>query len=191
MAHNQTQNPPHGVLMNSRILQLMGQVDEQSVHGLINSILLWNQEDSLSEATTKNFQRKPISLYISSGGGYVLDGLALINTIRTSVTPVHAYCVGHAMSMAFVILISCHKRFGYKYSTFMYHQVSSMTHGMLESMKEQMAVTSRLQGIIDEIVLERTKIDRMKIKGVNSKKIDWYVSSMEAKKYKIIDEIIY
>ncbi len=177
-------------ISNNRILQLGSEVNDSTVNGLISSILTWNQEDVEKEETVKDFKRKPINLYISSYGGECYAGLALINAIKTSVTPVHAYCIGHAMSMAFVILCACHKRFGYKYSTFMYHQVSSWAHGKLLDMKEDIVTSQRLQDLIDEVILAHTGIDKKKIKEVNQKKFDWYLSVEEAKKIGIIDKII-
>lgn len=180
------QHPGHG----PRILQLGSDVDEDSVNSLITSILYWNQEDSEKEQQILNYNRKPIQLYISSFGGSIYAGLSLVNVIRTSKTPILSFCIGHAMSMAFIIMISCHRRYGYKNSTFMYHEISCMQHGKLHDIKENVKIMDKLQKVLDEIVIGHTKIDKKKLTEINNKKTDWYMSSVEAKKFCAIDEII-
>lgn len=178
------------ILMAPRILQLGSNVDESSVNGLIAAILCWNQEDFEMEQKIVNYARKPIQLYVSSFGGSVYSGFALVNVIRTSKTPVFAFCIGHAMSMAFIIMISCHRRYGYKNSTFMYHEISCMQHGKLHDIKENIKVLNKLQKDLDEIVINTTKINKKLLDEVNLKKTDWYMNSKEAKKLLVIDEII-
>lgn len=53
--------------------------------------------------------KKPITLYINSPGGSVVDGMAIYDTIRNIKPAVHAVVCGMAASMGAVILSGCEK----------------------------------------------------------------------------------
>lgn len=53
--------------------------------------------------------KKPITLYINSPGGSVVDGMAIYDTIRHIKPAVHAVVCGMAASMGAVILSGCEK----------------------------------------------------------------------------------
>ena len=70
------------------------------------------------------------------------------------------------MSCGFMILICGHKRFGYKHSTPLYHQVSTGFLGKVKDMEESLAETKRLQAKIEDITLDRTAISKKRLKEV-------------------------
>lgn len=133
---------------------------------------------------------KPIKIYIDSYGGYVYQILGLISVMETSKTSIHTICTGTAMSCGFVMLISGHKRFAYKHSTMMYHQVSALKYGKMKDLEESVFESKRLQKKIEELTLEKTKITEKLLKKNYKKKQDWYMTSKEAKKLGVIDEIL-
>jgi ATP-dependent Clp protease protease subunit len=94
------------------------------------------------------------------------------------------------MSCGFMILISGHKRFAYKLSTPLYHQVSTTKSGTLKEIEEEIIETKRLQETIEEITLERTKITKKKLKEIYDGKIDWFMSAKEAVELGVVDEIL-
>ena len=51
----------------------------------------------------------PITLYINSPGGSVVDGMGIYDTIQRIKAPVHAVVCGMAASMGAVILSGCEK----------------------------------------------------------------------------------
>ena len=110
--------------------------------------------------------------------------------MEKSETPIHTIVTGAAMSCGFMILISGHKRFGYKLSTPLYHQVSTGFYGKIKDMEERLQETKRLQKLIEDITLERTNISKKKLADVLKNKVDWYMSAEEAVKLGVIDEII-
>ena len=136
------------------------------------------------------YSPNPIKIYIDSYGGQVYQGLGLINVIKNCTTPVHTIVTGCAMSCGLLISISGHKRFGYKHSTFMHHQVSSCKWGVLKDIEEDIVEVKRLQTIIEKHVLEKTKITKEQLKQNYEKKKDWYMTSVQALKFGIIDELI-
>lgn len=103
-------------LVMERILFLNGEVNADTTDTLIAQLLFLDSIDN-----------RPITLYISSGGGDCYSGLALLSTMKIIKSPVHTVVLGLAASMAAVIA-SCGEK-GHRlclpYSRFMIHQPSS------------------------------------------------------------------
>ena len=165
----------------SNILYLAEQDQENNVDEIIKSILEINESNKSSS---------PIKLYINSYGGDVYPFLGLIDVILTSKTPVYTYTLGAAMSCALLVALAGHKRFAYKHSTFMYHQISLGEWDVAKNLEEDLIETKRLHKLIEEMVLNKTTITKEQIEDVHNHKRDWYINSEEALKYKIIDQII-
>jgi len=178
----------------TRNLFLSDQVSQESMLKLTEEIIKINEDDNFIKKQYRvydvEYVPKPINLYIDSYGGSVYQIFGLIGIIEKSQTPIWTYATGAAMSCGFLLLISGHKRFAYKYSTPLYHQVSSWTIGKLEDMKADLKETKRLQVMIDNIVVSKTKLTKKKLKEVNKLKIDWFMTAHEALELGVIDEII-
>lgn len=65
-----------------------------------------------------------ISIKLNSGGGNVLDGFAIIDSILNSKVPVHTYNVGISASIASLIFLAGHKRIMNDYAVLMIHNPS-------------------------------------------------------------------
>lgn len=86
-------------LLSERIVWLGGEVDSDSSNLLVQQLTYLAKDDA----------KKPITLYINSPGGSIVDGMAVYDTIRRSPCPVHAVVSGMAASMGAVILSGCTK----------------------------------------------------------------------------------
>ena len=86
-------------LLSERIVWLGGEVDSDSSNLLVQQLTYLAKEDA----------KKPITLFINSPGGSIVDGMAVYDTIRRSSCPVHAVVSGMAASMGAVILSGCTK----------------------------------------------------------------------------------
>jgi ATP-dependent Clp protease, protease subunit len=173
-----------------RELYLFGNVGNDSMKGLVEQIIKINIHDDKQQKKLKEYKRKPITLFISSGGGSVYAGLSLISVIESSVTQVITRCDGFAMSMGFMIFISGHERVMSKHATLMFHDISTFQHGKLEELKEDIEQLKRLMEHMKTIVLDKTSILKEQLEGHLEKKSDWYIMSREAKKLKICDKVI-
>jgi ATP-dependent Clp endopeptidase proteolytic subunit ClpP len=100
-----------------RILYLDGEVDDDVLHTLILQIAKINGEDFGKPVQ----ERIPITLIINSGGGNAIIGMALVNTIQNSTTPVIGVCLGLCASMAFGVYAVCHTRVSVPDAVFMVH----------------------------------------------------------------------
>jgi ATP-dependent Clp protease protease subunit len=89
-----------------------------------------------------------------------------------------------------MILICGDKRFGYRHSTPLYHQVSLGFYGKVKDMEERLEEGKRLQKKIEEITLDRTRIPKKKLKDILKNKIDWHMTADEALELGVIDGII-
>jgi Protease subunit of ATP-dependent Clp proteases len=176
--------------MERRFLTLSGDITEENVAKVSRTILEYNMMDDEQENEKKNYERSPIKLIINSYGGNAYDGLGLGELISKSKTPVHTICIGEAMSSAFMIFICGHKRFCYENTTFLYHQLIQRVSGNIEKIERILKEDKRMMDIVYKIVLSKTKLTKEQLDENFEKKIDWYISSEEALKYGIVDEIM-
>lgn len=177
-----------------RSLFFTEQVDQATIATVTKKIIEINDDDTmLSEQASLigfNYEPKPIKLYIDSFGGSIYQCMSLISVMENSSVPVHTICMGAAMSAGFIILISGHRRFAYKYSTPLYHQASTIHYGTIKTIEEDVLETKRLQKLIEKITLEKTRITKERLKEVYEKKLDWYMTAEEALKLSVVDEIL-
>jgi ATP-dependent Clp protease protease subunit len=167
----------------SRILTL-GNIDSESINEIIQLIYDINDEDA------KKTQVEPIKLIINSFGGEVYSGLALIDVIDNSLTPVYTICHGSAMSMALIIYAAGHQRIASKYATFMYHEAGYPTEGKVVHHKQELKEVERIDSICDDYLLSKTKFTRKILKGVKDRQKEWYFDTELAHKYGLVDEIL-
>ncbi|MNS95203.1 ATP-dependent Clp protease proteolytic subunit [compost metagenome] len=165
-------------------------VEQSSASQLLDLIIRVNEEDNEREEKEKNFERKPIKIYINSYGGNIYDGFLIVSAIQSSKTPIHSYVHGYVMSMGLLIAASAHKRFASKISTFMYHQLSSGAIGGLEWMKNKIEESERAMVLYDDLLLSVTDIRRDELLGVRKSQVNWYITPDEAKKLRLFDEYI-
>lgn len=184
----------HLPLPKKRDLFFSKQVDQATMEALTKEIIEINDnDDKLKKIYSINdleYTPKPIKIFIDSFGGGVYACFGLLSIIEKSKTPIHTIATGAAMSCGFMILISGHKRFAYENATPMYHQVSTRMWGKLKDMEEDLVETKRLQYMIESITLKKTKITKKKLEKIYKTKKDWYMSSSEALKLGVVDEII-
>ncbi len=147
-------------------------------------ILKFNEEDNGKEISA----RKPIKLYINSDGGVVTTGMVLCDIIANSKTPVYGIVLSRAYSMAGLILLPCHKRFAYQFSTILLHDGSLGLVSSSKKAKETMKFYDDLEERTKNFILKHTRITEEKYKEKYGE--EWFVFADEAKELGIIDEII-
>lgn len=176
---------------DKRLLHLYENVSKDSIKPLMENIIKLNYEDDENDSKEKNFKRVPIQLFVNSYGGTVYDCLGLIALMEQSKTPIHTYVYGYAMSAGLTIAVSGHKRYGSKYSTFMYHQASNNPgYAKLDILENRVDETRRLQELKDSILISKTKWKQKDLDYVNERQKDWFMTAQEALQYGLIDEII-
>jgi ATP-dependent protease ClpP protease subunit len=178
----------------SRTLHLYDNISKETVRGIIAEIIRINEEDDEISLNDTKYERKPIKLYVTSGGGNIFDGLCLANVIHSSKTPVHAYIPCYAGSSGFTIAISAHRRFAHINATFTYHDGSTdlkEIKGKLEDVELYVAEIKRIKGLCDELIVKQTSLNQKLLDEIKSKRIDWFLPAESALELGIVHEIFY
>lgn len=153
-----------------RILYLDGEVDEDVLHTLIMQICKINGEDYGKPLN----ERVPITLIINSGGGNAIVGMALVNAIQTSCTPVIGVCLGICASMAFGVFAVCHKRISVADATFMVHDGYEYNSCMTTTKAQDWAKFSpRLSNRYNKAIASRTKFTVKELEEMSPHDV-WY-----------------
>jgi ATP-dependent Clp protease protease subunit len=165
----------------------LAEITQQSANDVIRFIYEMNEEDK--KLTLE--KREPIKIIINSEGGDVYSGFGIVEAIQLSKTPVHTICHGQAQSMALLILAVGHKRYIGPYSTIMYHEINWETeYSPGKFHKQELQEADRMQFIYDDLLLEATNLTNEQLEKIKNHKGYWYISSTDAMKFNIVDEIL-
>jgi len=167
-------------LLRDRVIFMSGEVEEFMADSVIAQLLFLESEDS----------EKDISIYINSPGGLVTAGLAIYDTIQYIKPDVRTICVGQCASMGAVLLAAGAqgKRYALPNSRIMIHQPSGGAWGMASDIEIQATEIAGLKKKLNNILVTHTGNSLKKIEKDCDR--DFFMSSEEAKKYGIIDEVI-
>lgn len=176
--------------IENRVFFINKNIDAESIESAILGITEININDDKQEKEKVNFNRKPIKLIIDSYGGDCYSGMALVNIIKTSKTPVHTYCYGKAMSMGLAIFASGHKRFAHRDAWLMQHQLYGGAMGKLVDLEESVEQKVKLQDMLDKILIDSSNIKRSKLLEFREKKFDWFFTGEEGRELGVVDELL-
>lgn len=167
-------------LLKDRIICINGPIDESSSSLTCAQILAL-------EADNKN---SPIYLYINSPGGEIYQGLAILDTMSMVQCPIYTFSMGMVASMASVIAAcgSKGKRFGLKRTRFMLHQASGGMRGHIKDMEIDYKECNFLNESLMKLLSDRMGKSYNDLKKLTNR--DFYLSSDEAKKHGLIDEVL-
>ena len=159
-----------------RIIYLSGNIDDKVSAYVIGRLLYLDVLDHI----------QPIMLYINSPGGYVNQGLAIIDVMNIVKCPVNTIALGLCASMATVILVNGKKRAATSNTTLLIHPVSSGSEGNIYDMN----ISIKQANILNKKTMDMLKKKTDLFKKYKCIERDLYLSPQEAKKLKIIDKII-
>ena len=168
-------------LLNERVIFLGEDVNEHTANLVVAHLLHLAYEDP----------KKDIKLYINSPGGSVYDGLAIYDTIQYIKPDVQTIGIGLQASMGAFLLSSGTKgkRVALPNSRIMIHQPSSGTQGKVTDQEITLRESIYLKQRLNEILSKNTGQDISKIEKDADR--DYWMSAEEAKKYGLIDEVIF
>lgn len=174
-----------------RLTMLTNEIAANSTSKVIEDILFYNEEDKLRISEDPKYKAEPVNIILNSGGGSVYDGFALIDVIDRSTTPVHITGYGSIMSMALLILVSGHKRFSGRFTTFMYHEISyDIPTETIQYHKQELQESDRAQKMYNEYLLSRTKFTKELTDDVISRRANYYFDANKAKELGIIHKVL-
>lgn len=178
------------ILNENRIYHFNGEITEESTSKLLKVIAAYNVYDLEQSKILRDYKSMPITIYLSTYGGDANCTISLYDSIRTSSTPIIIIVSGYCMSGGFYFINAAHKVIALSNTRFMYHELSRGCFGKLNELKDDIDEDIKLQAILDKMITDNTKIKKQKLKSIQSKKIDWYISAKEALEFGLIDEIV-
>ena len=166
-------------LLKDRIIFLGGEINDNVANIVVSELLYL---DSLNH--------EDICLYINSPGGSVTSGLAIYDTINFIKSDVRTIVVGMAASMGAFLLSSGAKgkRCALKNAEVMIHQVLGGAQGQATDIKIQAEHILKIKKKLNNILASNTGQPINKV--IRDCERDNYMSSEEALKYGLVDEII-
>lgn len=134
--------------------------------------------------------KKDIQIYINSPGGDVYSGLGIYDTMQIIEPDVSTTCTGMAASMAAILLCagSRKKRSALKHSRIMIHQPMGGTHGKASDIEITVREILKLKKELHEIISNHSGLPIEKVEKDSDR--DYWMTSKEAKKYGMIDEVL-
>lgn len=177
---NVTQVDVFSRLMMERVIFLGTEIDD-SVSNIIQAQLLYLE--SIDEES-------PIQIYINSPGGSVYSGLGIYDTMQYIKPEVSTICTGLAASMAAVLLCAGAKgkRFALPHSRIMIHQPLGGAEGQASDIEITAKEIGKLKNELYEIISKHTGQTVKKVHADSDR--DYWMKSIEAKKYGMIDAIL-
>ncbi len=150
------------------------------------------QHESVSDfiSKTSKIDADDIYIYISSPGGSVMEGMKIVDLIKSlEKSGKNVSCISDfSASMAFIILQSCPKRFATFSSVLMQHQMSLGIEGDIENINTYLTFIKQIDFELNKLQAERIGLSQEAFK----RKIenDWWIHGPEAKENKIVDDLV-
>lgn len=177
---NQEEAEKYRTLDDLRTILYFGEIETDRSKEVIRKMLEFEAKDP----------GEPIIMKVSSSGGSALDGLSIVETMRTITSPVMTFCLGYAFSMALVILAAGEpgSRFATQGSWLMMHQISAGRYQRFDELKTTFAFYQRLNTQLAQILADSSGQTLAKIE--QDMREDVWLAADEAKVFGLIDGII-
>jgi len=167
-------------LMKDRIIMLNGPVDDNSANILVGQLLFLESVNP----------DKEILFYINSGGGSVVAGMSVYDTMQFIKCDVRTVVIGQAASMASLLAQAGTpgKRMMMPHATHMIHQVLGGFQGQASDIEIHAEEIIRIKKEMNEIYVQHT--GQLYDKIVTDTDRDNYMTASEAVAYGLADEVI-
>ena len=167
-------------LLKERIIFIGDEINQATASLVVAQLLFLAAEDP----------DKDIHLYINSPGGSITAGMAIYDTMQYIKPDVSTICIGMAASMgAFLLAAGAKgKRLALPNSEIMIHQPLGGTRGQATDIEIHAKRILKMKDTLNQILSERTGQPLEKIQMDTER--DNFMSSIEAKEYGLIDEVI-
>lgn len=167
-------------LIMDRIIFLGTGIDDNIANIIVAQLLFLESVDS----------KEDIKLYLASGGGNVVSGLSILDTMELIRPDVSTICTGMAASMAAVLLSAGTKgkRYALPHSRVMIHQPSGGMQGQSRDMEISLKLIMSMKEELYIILSNNTGKTYEQIEKDSDR--DFWMKAPEALEYGIIDEIL-
>lgn len=176
-----TPNSVVGLGRESRSILITGEFNEELAAAICTQI--WSlQQDS---------DTLPIYVYVNSGGGDVTAFFAIYDTLLASPCPIVTIAMGNCASAGFLILQAGNCRLAYPNTRLFWHEAISMDMTVTPiqaatNYQQYQLIAKRLK----KLVIQRSGMSKKKFKKYFENNIDFSMTTTQALKFGLIDEII-
>ena len=179
---------PRGVEADENRVYFYSNVGEKEVFELVK--LLRSMDVEMQALSLRlGIDAIPIQLHIHSAGGDLFSGLAAIDTISTLKTPIHTYVQGSVASAATLMSVCGSKRYMYKNSLMLIHQIStSMVYGKYNEFLDEIENQNMLMDKIKNIYMEKTHLKEDQLEEMLQH--DLWLSAEKCLELGLVDEIL-
>jgi len=134
--------------------------------------------------------KRDVQMFINSPGGSVIDGLGIYDTMQYVAPDVATICTGLAASMGAVLLAAGAKgkRSALFHSHVMIHQPMGGAQGQVSDIEISYKLIKKMQKSLYDILAHHTGQPYEKIEEDCDR--DNWMSSLEAKEYGLVDEVL-
>ncbi|MCD4772289.1 MAG: ATP-dependent Clp endopeptidase proteolytic subunit ClpP [Bacteroidales bacterium] len=167
-------------LMMDRIIFLGVPIDDYVANIIQAQLLFLESVDA----------KKDIQIYLNTPGGSVYAGLGIYDTMQYISSDIATICTGVAASMGAILLCAGEKgkRSALKHSRILIHQPMGGAQGQASDIEITAREIQKLKKELYEIIANHSKHSYKKI--WNDSDRDYWMTSEEAKKYGMIDEVL-
>lgn len=167
-------------LLKDRIIMLSGEINDGVATTVVAQLLFLEAEEPT----------KDIYLYINSPGGVITSGMSIYDTMNYIKPDINTICIGQAASMGAFLLSSGakDKRYALPNARIMIHQPLGGAQGQATDIEIQTQEILRLKKNLNAIMAKNCDKD-IKIITKDTDR-DFFMSSIEAKKYGLIDNVL-
>lgn len=168
------------LLLEQRIILINDEITDQLAALIVAEILFLNAKD----------QTEPITIYINSPGGSIYAGLAIYDIIKKVECPISTIGIGLCASMGAFLLSSGDKgrRFALENTEIMIHQPLGGSQGQVSDIEIMTKRYLYLKNKLNQMLAAHTGQSIKKIAKDTDR--DYFMSSLEAKEYGLIDDVI-
>jgi ATP-dependent Clp protease, protease subunit len=167
-------------LMMDRIIFLGLPIDDYAANIIQAQLLFLDSTDT----------SKDIQIYFNTPGGSVHAGLGIYDTMQFVTSDVATICTGMAASMGAVLLTAGTKgkRSALRHSRIMIHQPMGGAQGQASDIEITAREIQKLKKELYEIIANHSGNSYKKVEKDSDR--DYWMTSVEAKEYGMIDEVL-
>lgn len=163
----------------ARTVFVTGTIDDRLSHRVVAQLVHLNNENT----------KLPIVMVINSGGGVVTSGYAILDTMKALDAPVVTYAVGHAESMAAILLAAGEKgrRFCAPNARIMIHQPHHSMSGMTSDILIKATKAEETRNALTMSLVETTGRTFEEVEKALDR--NTYLFAESAKQFGIVDRV--
>ena len=163
----------------ARTVFVTGTIDDRLSHRVVAQLVHLNNENA----------KLPIVMVINSGGGVVTSGYAILDTMKALDAPVVTYAVGHAESMAAILLAAGEKgrRFCAPNARIMIHQPHHSMSGMTSDILIKATKAEETRNALTMSLVETTGRTFEEVEKALDR--NTYLFAESAKQFGIVDRV--